>query len=226
MTPPAPPSLVLTGWHGDDVDRSHEVLAELLDVIRTRRPDVQVFAVGPDPQAITARHGITAVPIGDPAHVDGALASASAVFLGGGPPWEDDQLTAMGGIVSLLAFEGPGDFPRRWKTGLPGVLQVALLAVLRGVPLHLHTIRLHDFDDDGALALAGLLVRSAASVSAGDAGSAARLAAAADATRSDPLPVIEAPAAALDVVAPLVPTTGAAPSLPTGRLRRRRGGRG
>jgi hypothetical protein len=217
-----PPSLVLTGWHGDDLERSHEVLAGLLDAIRARRADVEVLAVGPDPHAITAQHGIAAVPVGDPATIDGALAGASGVFLGGGPPWDDDQLTAMGGVVSLLAFEGPGDFPRRWKVSLPAVLQIALLAVLRGVPLHLHSIRLDEFDDRGALSLAGLLVHSAASASAADAETATRLAAAA--SRPEPLPVIEAVTDALDVVAPLIPPSGVAPPLPAGRLRRRREG--
>jgi hypothetical protein len=216
------PSLVLTGWHGDDVERSQEALAELVDAIRARRPDVEVVALGPDPRAITELHGISAVPIGDPATVDGALTGASGVFLGGGPPWDDDQLTAMGGVASLLAFDGPGDFPRRWKVSLPAVLQVALLAVLRGVPLHLHSIRLDEFDDRGALSLAGLLVRSAASASAADAETATRLAAAA--SRPEPLPVIEAVTDALDFVAPLIPPSGVAPPLPTGRLRRRREG--
>src|SRR4051794_23713340 len=216
------PSLALAGWHGDDLDRSHAVLADLLAAIRVLRPDVEVLAVGPDPHAISALHGITAVPLGDPATVDGALATASAVFVGGGPPWEDGQLTVMGGIASLLAFEGPGDFPRRWKVSLPAVLQVALLAVMRGVPLHLHSIRLDSFDDEGAVALAGLLVRNTTSVSAADTTSATRLAAAA--ARPEPLPVIDTASAALEVVAPLIPTTGAAPALPTGRLRRRREG--
>ncbi|MBV9952894.1 MAG: hypothetical protein JO291_13135 [Acidimicrobiia bacterium] len=214
------PRLLLAGWHGADIARSHEVLTELLEACRTHRPDVELLAVGPDPHAITAQHGVTAVPIGDPITVDSALASASGVFVGGGPPWDDDQLTARGGIASLLAFEGPGDFPRRWKVGLPAVLQVALLAVMRGVPLHLHSVRLDAFDDAGARSLAGLLVRSAATVSAADAGSAARLVDAA--ARSEPLPVIEQPAAALEVVGPLIPATGGLPSLPLGRLRRRR----
>jgi hypothetical protein len=214
-----PPRLILAGWHGDDFERSHEVLAGLLEGVRTRRPDVEILVVGPDPHAITAQHGVTAVVGGDPMTVDGALAGASGVFVGGGPPWRDGQLTAMGGIASLLALDAPGELPRRWRLSLPAVLQVALLAVLRSVPLHLHAIRLDELDDEGALAVAGLLVAAAASVSAADAASATKLAAAA--SLPEPLPVIEDATGALDVVAPLIPTTGAPPSLPPGRLRRR-----
>jgi hypothetical protein len=214
------PRLVLAGWHGDDRERSHRVLEGLVSGLRTRRPDVEILAIGPDRHAITSRHGIAGVPIGDPATIDGALAGAAGVLLGGGPPWRDTELTALGGVAALLSFDGPGSSPRRWRVGLPAVLQVALLTAIRGVPLHLHGVRFESFEDDGALGLVSLLSRAAESVSAGDDETATRLALLA--ARAEPVPVVEDAVAALDVVAELVPRDGAPPGLAPGRLRRRR----
>ena len=194
------PRVVIAGWHGRDVEHDHRVLGLLVTGLRGRRPDLEIVAAGPDPMAITTRHGIAGVPIGDPVVVDAVVADAAALLVGGGPPWRDTELIAMGGVAALFAFDSPGGSRRRWQVDLPAVLQILLLALIRGVPIHLHGIDHAGLEDDGAVALVGLLTRAAVSLT----------------TAPDDLQ------GALDAVASLVPVEGPPPALPPGRLRRRR----
>jgi hypothetical protein len=214
------PRVVVAGWHGADADRDHLALSVIASGLQARRPDVEVIGVGPDPMAITTRNGLPGVPIADPVAFDAMLQGAAGLLVVGGPPWRDAELTAMGGLAGLFAFEAPGGPPRRWQLSLPAVLQVLVLAVIRGVPVHLHGLQLESFDDVGGLQLVALLARSAASLTAADQETADRLV---ELTAlRDPVPVIAGIEAALDLVAPLLPEVGGPPGLPAGRLRMRR----
>jgi polysaccharide pyruvyl transferase WcaK-like protein len=211
------PRVLVAVWHGTDDETDHEALGHIVGRLRELRPDVELVAAGPDPIEITVRHGIAGVSSADPVAVDAVLDGASALVVGGGPPWDDTELVALGGLAGLFWGAAPGRVPARWSTGPPAVLTLALLAVLRGVPLHLHSIRLGDLDDQGGQRLIAFLARECASLTVGDRVSGERLAALGR-TGVRVAPVGED----LEDVTALVHAEGSAPVLPPGRLRLRR----
>jgi hypothetical protein len=193
----------------------------MVNELQQLRPDVELFGVGPDPIAITTRHGVPAAPIGDPIAVDAMVQGASTVVIGGGAPWDDVEFRAMGGLPGLLGFEALGSIPGPWLVGFVAVVKTALVTILRDVPMHLHAITIDRLEDPGAEQIVTFMARAAASVTAGDATTQARLAQLLPPDCETPVVSV---GTGLDSLAATIPASGTPPRLALGRLRLRRDG--